>query len=91
MAIARKYTPFHIGEEGAGSLYRFPHHNHTPAAHTIRMRCSTRPTQNAFVDHFNGSFRRELLDGYFFATLPQVREPYRLWPQPPAPPLSAQL
>ena len=37
------------------------------------------PTQNAYVERFNGSFRRELLSGYLFATLQQVREHCRLW------------
>lgn len=37
------------------------------------------PTQNAYVERFNGSFRRELLNGYLFATLQQVREHCRLW------------
>lgn len=37
------------------------------------------PTQNAYVERFNGSFPRELLNGYLFATLQQVREHCRLW------------
>jgi putative transposase len=37
------------------------------------------PTQNAYIERFNGSFRRELLNGYCFATLQQVREHCRLW------------
>ena len=39
----------------------------------------TRPTQNAYVERFNGSFRRELLNGYLVAPLQQVREHCRLW------------
>ena len=37
------------------------------------------PIQNAYIERFNGSFRRELLNGYLFATLQQVREHCRLW------------
>lgn len=37
------------------------------------------PTQNAYIERFNGSFRRELLNGYLFTTLQQVREHCRLW------------
>jgi len=31
------------------------------------------------VERFNGSFRRELLNGYLFTTLRQVREHCQLW------------
>ncbi|MGI4873128.1 MAG: integrase core domain-containing protein [Janthinobacterium lividum] len=32
------------------------------------------PTQNATIDRFNGSFRRELLNATLFTSLRQVRE-----------------
>jgi len=37
------------------------------------------PTQNAYIERFNGSFRRELLNAYLFNSLRQVREQCQLW------------
>lgn len=38
-----------------------------------------KPTQNAYVERFNGSIRRELLNAYVFRTLEEVREKARQW------------
>ena len=38
-----------------------------------------KPQQNAFIERFNGSFRREFLNAYFFENLTQVREMAWLW------------
>jgi putative transposase len=32
-----------------------------------------KPTENAYVERFNGSFRRELLNAYVFRNLKEVR------------------
>jgi putative transposase len=38
-----------------------------------------KPTQNAYIERFNGSFRRELLNQYLFSSLRQVREQCEQW------------
>lgn len=38
-----------------------------------------KPTQNAFIERFNGSFRRGVLDRFIFETIDQVREQSQIW------------
>lgn len=38
-----------------------------------------KPTQNAFIERFNGSFRREILNAYIFYDLEQVRKITEIW------------
>jgi putative transposase len=38
-----------------------------------------KPTQNAFVERFNGSYRRGVLNKYIFEDLEQVREQTQIW------------
>ncbi len=38
-----------------------------------------KPTDNAYVESFNGHFRKECLDQHWFATLAEAREVIEAW------------
>ena len=37
------------------------------------------PTQNSYIERFNGSFRRAVLDAYIFRTIDEVRMQTEAW------------
>ncbi|MFN3784162.1 MAG: transposase [Spirosomataceae bacterium] len=38
-----------------------------------------KPTQNSLIEHFNRTFRQDVLDSYQFDTLPQMRKYVQAW------------
>ena len=38
-----------------------------------------KPMQNAFIERFNGSFRRDVLDANWFSEIPEVRQCAEIW------------
>jgi putative transposase len=49
----------------------------------VRIAFSTpgKPTDNAFVESFNGTFRSECLDAHWFTTMAETRQIVEAWPR----------
>ncbi|NVJ93344.1 MAG: transposase [Methylocystaceae bacterium] len=46
---------------------------------TLRFIDSGKPTQNAYVENFNGKFRDECLNEYWFLSIKEAREIIEAW------------
>lgn len=64
---------------GALRFDRFSYHYKSRRGATLDFSRPGKPTDNAFIEAFNGRFRQECLNTHRFMSLPDVREKVDAW------------